>query len=73
MLGSMNTLKVRNLNETTTRELRARAARHSRSVAEEAVEILETELDHALKNDPEFRTAVEKDAAKRRGKQRRSR
>ena len=72
MLGSMATLRVRNLDETTMRELRARAAKHRRSVANEALEILETELDRMLKNDPEFRRLVREDAARRRAKQRRS-
>lgn len=72
MLGSMATLRVRGLNETTMRELRSRAAKHGRSVADEALEILETELDRMLKNDPEFRRLVQEDAGWRRAKQRRS-
>ena len=72
MLGSMATLRVRGLNETTMRELRARAAKRGRSVADEALEILETELEHMLKYDPEFRRAVQKDVARRRGRRRRS-
>ncbi|HET9308846.1 MAG TPA: hypothetical protein VFO46_22730 [Candidatus Sulfotelmatobacter sp.] len=68
----MATLRVRGLNETTMRELRARAAKHGRSVAAEALEILETELDRMLKNDPEFRGALRKDATRRRGRRHRS-
>jgi plasmid stability protein len=70
MLGSMATLRFRNLNQNTIRELRARAAKHGRSLAEEAVEILKTELDRLWENDPEFRRALRKDAARRRGKNR---
>jgi len=73
MLGSMATLRVRGLNETTMRELRARAAKHGRSLSAEVLEILETELDRMLKNDPEFRRLVREDAARRRAKQGRPR
>jgi plasmid stability protein len=68
----MATLRVRNLDETMMRELRARAAKHRRSLSAEVLEILETELDRMLKNDPEFRRLVREDSARRRAKQRRS-
>jgi plasmid stability protein len=68
----MASLRVRNIDETTIAQLRHRAESNKRSLEEEAVQIIEAHLSYALKTDPAFRSAVQKDAKILRDKKRRS-
>jgi plasmid stability protein len=67
----MASLRVRNIDETTIAQLRHRAESNKRSLEEEALQI-EVHLSYALKTDPAFRSAVQKDAKILRDKKRRS-